>query len=132
MKRRFYKSVSKKLPQRSMKTIFQSKNRLNNLYKFKDPIPLYFPSHFIWKFQCSNYNITFNGKTELHLNVRADESTLTGKKVNNSKKSAVKHHSLPFVRSCVILWWFYCFELWIRQRINHYWKNKLITLLKSD
>ena len=78
------KSVNKSLPHCNIEVIFQSKNRLNNLFKFKDSIPLYLRSHLIYKFQCSNCNITYYGETEHHLKVRAGEhistSPLTGKK----------------------------------------------------
>ena len=98
LRKRLYKSVSKSLPQCNVEVIFQSKNRLNNLFKFKDSIPLYLRSHFIYKFQCSNCNITYYGETEHHLKVRAGEhistSPLTGKRVNNNKKSSVKDHCL--------------------------------------
>ena len=39
------KSVSKSLPQCNIEVIFQSKNRLSSLFKFKDSIPLYLSSH---------------------------------------------------------------------------------------
>ena len=51
LRKRLYKSVSKSLPQCNIKVIFQSKNRLNNLFKFKDSILLYLRSHLIYKFQ---------------------------------------------------------------------------------
>ena len=48
----------------------------------------------------SNCNITYYGETEPHLNVRSGEhlslSALTGKRVNNNKKLAVKDHCLFF------------------------------------
>ena len=92
--------VSKSLPQCNIKVIFQSKNRLSNLFKFKDSIPLYLRSHAIYKFQCSNCNINYYGETERHLKARAGEhirtSPLTGKRVNNNKKSSVKDHCLCF------------------------------------
>ena len=94
LRKRFYKAVSKSLPQCNIKVIFQSKNRLSNLFKFKDSIPLYLRSHVIYKFQCSYCNITYYGETERNLKVRAGEhistSPLTGKRVNNNEKSSVK------------------------------------------
>ena len=49
---------------------------------------------------CSNCNITYYGETERHLNVRSGEHlglpALTGKHVNNNKKSAAKDHCLFF------------------------------------
>ena len=80
------------------KSYFQSKNRLSNLCKFKDSIPLYLRSYLIYKFQCSNCNITYYGETERHLKVRAGEhistSPLAGKRFHNNKNSSVKDHCL--------------------------------------
>ena len=68
------------------------------MFKFKGSNPLYFCSHLICKFQCSNFNITYYDETERHLKVRADQhlsaSPLMGKRVNNNKKSSVKDHCL--------------------------------------
>ena len=92
-----YKSVSRLLPQCKIKVIFQSKNQLSSLFRFKYSIPLYLRSHLIYIFQCSNCNITYHSETERHLKVRAGKristSKLMGKKVNN-KKSSVKDHCL--------------------------------------
>ena len=73
LRKRLYKSVSKSLPQCNIKVIFQSKNRWSSLFIFKDSIPLYLCSHLIYKFHCSNCNITYYGETERHLKVRAGE-----------------------------------------------------------
>ena len=100
LKSKLYNCFNKMLPQCNIKVIFQSKNRLSNLFRFKDSIPKELHSHIVWKFLCSNCNITYYGKTERHLNVRSGEHlsllTLTGKRVNNNKKSAVKDHLLFF------------------------------------
>ena len=81
-----------------LQVIFQSKNRLGSLFKFKNSIPLYLRSHVIYKFQCSNCNISYYGKTERPLKVRAGEhispSPLSGKRAINNKKSSVKDHCL--------------------------------------
>ena len=75
----------------------QSKNRLSNLFGFKDSIPKELRSHLVNRFLCSNCSITYHSETERHLNVRSGEylflSAFTGKHVNN-KKSAVKDHCL--------------------------------------
>ena len=96
--KRLYKSVSKSLPQCNINVIFQSKNQLSCFFKFKDSIPLHLCSHLIYKFQCSNCNITYYGESERHFKVRAGEhvstSPLTGKRVNNNKKASVKDHCL--------------------------------------
>ena len=59
LRKRLYKSVSMSLPQCNIKVTFESKNRLSSLFKFKDSIPLYLHSHLIYKFQCSNCNVTY-------------------------------------------------------------------------
>ena len=104
LRKRLYKAVSKSLPQCNIIVIFQSKNRLISLFKFKGSIPLYLHSYVIYKFQCSNCNITYYGKTERHLKVRAGDhismSPLTEKKVINNKKSSVKDHCLSSGHMC--------------------------------
>ena len=59
---------------------------------------MYLPTYLIYKFECSNCNITCYDETERHLKVRAGEhistSPLTGKRVNNNKKISVKDHCL--------------------------------------
>ena len=98
LRSRLYNCFNKTLPQCNIRVIFQSKNRLSNLFRFKDSIPKELCSHIVYKFLCSNCNITYYGETERHLNVRSGEhlslSALTGKRVNNNKK--VKDHCLFF------------------------------------
>ena len=88
------------LPQCNIEVIFQSKNRLSNLFRFKDSIPKEFRPHIVYKFLCSNCNITYYGETERYLNVWSGEhlslSALTGKRFNNNKKSTVKDQCLFF------------------------------------
>ena len=104
LRKRLYKAVSKSLPQCNIKVIFQSKNRLSSLFKFKESILLYLRSQVTYKFQCSNCNITYYGETERHLKVRAGKhrstSALTGKRVINNKKSSVKDHCLLSGQVC--------------------------------
>ena len=98
LRSRLYIFFNKKLPQCNIKVIFQSKNRLSNLFRFKDSIPKELRSHIVYKFLCSNCNITYYGETERHLNVRSGEhlslSALIGKRVNNNKKLTIKDHCL--------------------------------------
>ena len=104
LRKRLYKWVSNSLLQCNIKYIFQSKNSSSIVFKLKYSIPLYLRSHLIYKFQCSNCNVTYYGETERHLKVRAGEpistSPLTGKRVNNNKKSSIKYQ-LPFLKSRV-------------------------------
>ena len=101
LRSRLYNCFKKTLPQCNIKVIFQSKNRLSNLFRFKDSMKNFeLRSHIVYKFLCSNCNTTYYGETGRHLNVRSGEhlslSALTGKRVNNNKKSAVKDHCLFF------------------------------------
>ena len=100
LRSRSYNCFNKTLPQCNIKVIFQSKNRLSNLFRFKDCIPKELCSHIVYKFLCSNCNITYYGETKHNLNVRSAEhlslSALTGIRVNNNKKLAVKDHCLFF------------------------------------
>ena len=95
-----YNCFNKTLPQCNIKVVFQSKNRFSNLFPFKDSIPKELRSDIVYKFLCSNCNITYYGETKPHFNVRSGEHlslpALTGKRVNNNKKSAVKEHCLFF------------------------------------
>ena len=59
LRSRLYNCFKKKtLPQCTIKVIFQSKNCLSNLFRFKDSIPKELCSHIVYKFLCSNCNIT--------------------------------------------------------------------------
>ena len=102
LRSRLYNCFNKTLTQCNIKVIFQSKNRLSNLFRFKDSIPKKLRFHIVYKFLFNNCNITCYGETERHLNVRSGEhlhlSALTGKRVNNNTKSAVKDHCLFFNR----------------------------------
>ena len=73
---------------------------MSNLFRFKDSIPKELRSHIVYKFLCSNGNVTYYGETERDLNVRSGQhlslSALAAKRVNNNKKSAVKDHCLFF------------------------------------
>ena len=95
-----YNCFNKTLPHCNIKVIFQSKNRFSNLFRFKDSIPNELCPHIVYEFLCSNCHITYYVEIERHLNVRSEEhsslSALTGKRVNNNKKLAVKDHCLFF------------------------------------
>ena len=109
------------------------------IFKFKGSIPLYLRSHLIYKFQCSNWNITSYGETKRHLKFGAGKligkSPLTVKRVTNNKRSSVKDHCFCQV-TCFYLrilpsWvmdhislnvWLH--NLYLLGRINHYWINK--------
>ena len=58
----------------------------------KDAILIELQSHIVYKVSCDNYNVSYCGKTERHLNLRSSEhlgiSYLTGKRIE-CKSSAV-------------------------------------------
>ena len=68
LRSRLYNCFNKTLPQCNIRVIFQSKNRLSNLFRFRDSIPKELRSHIVYKFLCSNCNITYYGETERHCN----------------------------------------------------------------
>ena len=82
---------------KSLKSL--STNRFSSLFGFQDVIPKELQTHLVYKFLCGNWNVTYYGKTERHLNVRSSEhiviSHLTGKRVE-CKPSAVSYHLLLY------------------------------------
>ena len=73
---------------------------MSNVFQFKDSIAEKLRSQIVYKFLCSNCNITYYGETENYLNVRSGEhlslSSLTDKRVNNNQKPTVKDQCLFF------------------------------------
>ena len=70
---RLYNCFNKTLPQCNIEVIFQSKNSLSNLFRFKESVPKQLRSHCVYKVLCSNRNITYYGETERHLSVKSGE-----------------------------------------------------------
>ena len=97
LKKKLKNCLEKSLPQCQLRVILKSTNRLSSLFRFKDVIPKEMRSNLVYKFPCSNCNVTYYGKTERHLKVRSGEhlgiSHLTGKRVG-CKPSAVSEHLL--------------------------------------
>ena len=73
LRSRLYNCFNKTLTQCDIKIVFQSKNRLSDLFRFKESTPKELRSHIVYKFLCSNCNITYYGETERHLNARSGE-----------------------------------------------------------
>ena len=76
---------TKSLPECNIKIILNSTNHFSSLFHFEFVIPKELQSHIVQKFSCDNFNVTYCGKTERHLNERLSEhigmSHLTGKEV---------------------------------------------------
>ena len=61
------------LPQCNIKIILNPTNHLSSLFHFQDIIPKDLQSHIMYYFSCGNWNVTYYGKTERHLNVRSSQ-----------------------------------------------------------
>ena len=70
---RLYICFNKTLPQCNIKAIFPSKNRLSNLFRFKDSIPKELRSHLVYYIFSSYCNIIYYGETERHLSARSGQ-----------------------------------------------------------
>ena len=92
------KSIQQNLKFCSLNVIFQSPCKLHTLFKFKDSLDKKIRSDLIYRYTCSNCNVTYYGKTYRHFFTRAAEhmgiSNLTEKRVKNMKESAVSDHPL--------------------------------------
>ena len=78
--------------------VYQSKNRIVNVFNFKDVVNTKLSSHFVYKFMCSYGNATYYDRTQKNFLVTASEglliTPLTGKFVKRPKKSAIFDHML--------------------------------------
>ena len=78
--------------------IFRSKCRLNTLFHFKDWLEKKFCSGIIYRYRCTNCNVTYYGKTFCHFYTRTAEHmeifNLTGKLLKSVQQSAISEHLL--------------------------------------
>ena len=92
------RTIERNLPFCKLKIIFRSKCRLNTLFHFKDSLEKKIRSGIIYRYRCSNCNVTYYGKTFRHFYTKAVEhmgiSNLTGKRLKNVKQSAISDHLL--------------------------------------
>ena len=81
-----------------LKAVFQSQHNLNTLLWFKDILNKKIFSFLVYRYTCSNCNVTYYGKTYCHFFSRAVKhmgaSNPTGKQLKNIKDSAVSDHFL--------------------------------------
>ena len=91
------RTIESNLPFCKLKIIFRSK-WLTNLFHFKDSLEKKIRSGIIYRYMCSNCNVTYYGKTFCHFYTRAAEhmgiSDLTGKRLKNVKQSSISDHLL--------------------------------------
>ena len=93
LRTRLRRTIERNLPFCKLKVIFRSKCRLNTLFRFKDSLEKKFRSVIIYRYTCSNCNVTYYGKTFHHFYTRAAEqvgiSNLTGKRLKDVMQSAI-------------------------------------------
>ena len=98
LRSRLVKSIQGNLQFCSLKVVFQSPCKLRSLFHFKDTFDKKIRSDLVYRYKCSNCNVTYYGKTYRHFFTRAAEhmgtSNLTEKLVKNVKQSAVSDHLL--------------------------------------
>ena len=98
LRSRFFQSIQGNLQFCSLKVVFQSPCKLCSLFHFKDTLDKKIRSDLVYRYTCSNCNVTYYGKTYQHFFTRAAEhmgiSNLTEKRVKNVKQSAVSDHLL--------------------------------------
>ena len=98
---RLVSSVNKTVRFCNLKVAFWSQRKLNTLFQFKDAVnkkTLKICSFLVFRYMCSNCNVTYYGKTYSHYFTTAAEhmgvSNLTWKRLKNTKDSAVLDHLL--------------------------------------
>ena len=98
LRSKLVKSIQNSFPFCQPKVIFQSPCKLRTLFRFKDTLDKKLRSNIVYRYTCSNCNVTYYGKTYRHFFTRAAEhmgiSNLTGKRVKNVKESAISDHLL--------------------------------------
>ena len=81
-----------------MRVIFQTNNRLENYFRFKDSVPETLRSNLIDKFSCGSCTTSYIGKTYRHFKVRVSEhqgvSPRTSKPVKVTLSTSVRDHML--------------------------------------
>ena len=99
IKNRLEKIVNEQIPFCKLSVVFSSKNKLRNFFLFKDKVPIDLKSLVLYKFTCSDCNITYIGKTSRHYQVRYSEhlgiSKLTNQplKYSPASSTAVRDHT---------------------------------------
>ena len=101
---RISKLIANKLPYCNLKVVFRSTRRLSNCFSFKDKIPKFLCSGLVYKFSCSDCNVTYYGKTKRHFKVRMSEhlgiSSKTGKTVKTMHQTTAIYDHFLTSSSC--------------------------------
>ena len=98
IKKSLQKVINQQIPFCKINVVFSSNNKLKSFFSFKDKIPNNLKSRVLYKFKCSNCNITYIGKSIRHFQVRYSEhlgiSIMTNKPFtyNNKTSTTVGEH----------------------------------------
>ena len=98
IKKRLERVIQEQIPFCKINIVFSSKKKLRNFFAFKDKVPKNLKSLVLYKFTCSDCNVTYIGKTKRHYQVRYSEhlgiSKVTNQPLKYSKKTttAVREH----------------------------------------
>ena len=89
------------LPHCNIKIILKPTNHLSSLFHFNNVIPKELQSHLIYKFLCSNCNVTYYRKTERHLNIRSSEHIGTSYLIQKGQN--VNHLQFQMAFYCITM-----------------------------
>ena len=99
LKKRLERAINEQIPFCKINVVFSSNNKLRFFFSFKVKIPKNLKSLVLYKFKCSDCNITYIGKTCRHYQVRISEhlgiSKVTNRtlKYSNKTSTAVRDHT---------------------------------------
>ena len=99
IKKSLQKIINQQIPFCNINVVFSSSHKLKSFFSFKDKIPHNLRSRVLYKFKCSNCNITYIGKSMRHLQIRYLEhlgiSYMTNKPFTYSNKTCttVREHN---------------------------------------
>ena len=92
------RTIERNWPFGKLKAISTSKCKLNTLFHFKDLLEEKIRYGTIYRYRCSNCNVTYYGKTFRYFYTRESKhmgiSNLTGKRLEIVKQSAISDHLL--------------------------------------
>ena len=92
LKKQLQQIIKEQIPFCQVNIVFSSKNKLGSFFSFKDRVPKNLKSRVLYKYTCSNCNITYIGKSMRHFQVRFSEhlgiSKLTNKPYSYNSKTA--------------------------------------------
>jgi len=98
IKKRLERVIEEQIPFCKISIVFSSKKKIRNFFAFKDKVPKNLKSLVLYKFTCSDCNVTYIGKTKRHYQVRFSEhlgiSKVTNQPLKYSKltSTAVRDH----------------------------------------